>query len=341
MRPFPDPKPDLLAPDPDLQHALDSAVARSPEAAATPIAIVANNDSAPHGFAGRFEREVHYSASLLKVAAMYTAFELREAANELLLSSQPAPADVFPTLHDAFDHVIRDNRVKQLVGVNLTGFLLPRWERIFTVDPATSTVNFSRGFFADLFDAIAEGSNVAAGEVVHGLGFGYLTKAVAEAGLFDPDSAAHPKTADGMWLCGDFGHGFPPQRIPCVNDTPVAQATSVRQMARVFTFLAGNAPLVDGVSDGAMVNLLSQAVLRLHLFLNRDTTVQFVTLQSKIGLGPLNNGATVASEAAIIQENSTQLPFVVVFQNHKFVGDPSIRPVSRLVDDTIAAFLFP
>jgi hypothetical protein len=248
-------------------------------------------------------------------------------------------------LRTAFDDVIRQNRVKQLVGLS-DGFLLPRWEQVFDVDAATSTVNFSPTFFGHLFDAVAGlddavAANAAAGAVIQRLGFGYITKAAADASFFDPDAASQPKTADGMWLCGDFGHGFPPQRVPCVNDTPVAQATSVRQMARLFTFLARNAPLVDGVSDGAMVNMLTQAVVRLHLFLNRDTTVQFVTLQSKIGLGPLNNGARVASEAAIIQENSTQKQFVVVFQNQRFVNDASIQPVSRVVDATIAGFLFP
>jgi hypothetical protein len=69
--------------------------------------------------------------------------------------------------------------------------------------------------------------------------------------------------------------------------------------------------------------------------------VQFVTLQSKIGLGPLNNGTSVASEAAIIRENLTERLFVVVFQNQPFVNDASIRPVSRIVDATIASFLLP
>jgi hypothetical protein len=133
----------------------------------------------------------------------------------------------------------------------------------------------------------------------------------------------------------------PPQRIPCMNDTPTAQATSARKMAQLFTFLASNSPLVDAASDGAMVNLLTQAVVHLHLFLNRDTSVQFVTLQSKIGLGPLNSGARVASEAAIIQEQSTKRRFVVVFQNQLFTGDPSIFPVSRVVDAAIASFLYP
>lgn len=339
MSPFPDPKPDLLAPDSDLQQALDNAIANSSQPSpAAPIAIVAINDSAPHSFAGRLEAEVHYSASLLKVTAMYAAFELRKAANELLLAAQPAPADVFSTLR-TLDDIIFDNRLPQIQNV-ARNFLIPRWEEVFAIEPGTSMVNFSATFFGNLFDAIADGNNAAAGNVVHGLGFSYLTKAVADAGFFDPGTTAQPATADGMWLCGDFGFGFPPQRIPCVNDTPVAQATSARQMARLFTFLASNSPLVDGASDLAMVQMLTKAVINLHLFLNRDTSVQFVTTQSKVGEGPVNGGFKVASEAAIIQENSTERRFVVVFQNQRFINDASIKPISQIVDATIAEFLF-
>jgi hypothetical protein len=342
MQPFPDPKPNLLAPDADLQAAFDNAMAAAANPPRNaPIVLVALKDEPPHGFAGQRLAEVHYSASLLKMVAMYTAFELRKAANDLLLAAPPAPGDVFATLRAAFDNVIDQNRVSQLSGVNLTGFLLPRWEELFQVEAATSTVNFSPAFSGHLFDAIAKGDNTAAGKTVHSIGFGYLTKATASAGFFDPAAADKPATADGMWLCGDFGNGFPPQRIACVNDTPVAQATSVMQMARLFTGLAGPTVLVDGESDKFMLELLTAAVVRLNLFLNRDTTVQFVTTQSKIGLGPLNSGARVASEAAVIEENSTGRRFVAVFQNQPFVNDASITPVSGVVDATIASFLFP
>jgi len=341
MRPFPDPKVDPLAPDPDLQQAFDDAMnAMAQPPRGVPIAIVALNDSAPHSLAGQRLTEVHYSASLLKVAAMYAAFELRKAANDLLLVTQPPPADVLPALRNAFDDVIKQHRVKQLLGLD-PSFLLPRYDQVFTADSATPTVNFSPGFFGSMFDAIADGDNAAAGACVHGLGFGYLTKAVSEAGFFDPDAANQPATADGMWLCGDFGNGFPPQRIPCLNDTPVAQATSVRQMARLFTLLAGNTVLVDGASDGAMLHLLDEARNRGHFFLSRDTSVHFATVNTKIGLGPLNNGTSVASEAAIIGETSTGRSFVVVFQNRTFVNDASLLAVSRVIDDAIARFLFP
>jgi hypothetical protein len=336
MTPFPDPKSDPLARDANLQQAFDTALSNSANPpTAAPIVIVAIDPSGSRGFAGQLETEVHYSASLLKVAAMYAAFELRKAANETIASLQPAAADVFPTLHGAFDQAIRDNRVPQLAALD-EAFLLPRLEQVFEFDPATATVNFSQGFWNNLFAAIAEGNNAAAGACVHGLGFGYLTRAVADAGFFSPDSG------NGIWLCGDFGHGFPPQRIACVNDTPVAQATTALQMARLLTLMLDRQLVQDGVSDDAMLTLLTQAILppRLHLFLNRDVSVQYVTLHSKIGLGPLNNGTQVASEGAIIRENSTGHFFVVVFQNQRFINDSSLLPISRLVDETIAAFLF-
>jgi hypothetical protein len=359
---FPDAKPELIDPDPDLQQAFDAAIATFGHGLEkTPIVLVSLEDVEPHDFAGQLVEEVHYSASLLKATAMWAAFELRRAANELIPTAHPAPADTLALLRDTFDREINDNRVAQLAGKNLEGFLLPRWDKVFQVQP-DATVNFTPDFFGKLFDAIVDGSNSAAGTVVHGLGFGYLTKAAATAEFFDDGAVDTPQTADGMWLCGDFGHGFPPQRIPCVNDTPVAQATSAFQMARLFTFLAagpgaagapgvdpgrapdpGNTPLVDAASDEAMLKLLFNAVdvPRLHLFLNRDTSVQFVTFQSKIGLGPVNSGTKVASEAAIIKEASAGRRFVAVFQNRAFVNDSSIVPVSQVIDATIANFLFP
>ncbi|MFF7755724.1 hypothetical protein ACFZCP_42440 [Streptomyces sp. NPDC007971] len=342
---FPDLKSDLLGPDSALQQAFDNALAAAPPGLSNvPLGIVALNDSAPHGFAGHLESEIHFSASLLKATSMWASFELLRAANELVTEKQPQPADVIPLLHSEFDDIINDVRVTQLTGVNLTGFILPRWDQIFTVQ-ADSTVTFSTNFQTSLTGSIAEGDDVATGVVVHGVGFGYLTEGASTAGFFDESATSTPRTADGMWLCGDYSNGFPPQRIPCVNDTPTAQGTSVRQMARLFTFLAGNAPLVDGPSDAAMLDLLTKAVERRHTFLDRDPTVQFSMLQSKIGLGSVHSGTpseqAVASEAAIVQEKSTGSRFVLVFQNRPFANDASVKPVSQVFDTAIAAFLFP
>lgn len=332
MRPFPNAKYDPLIHDEALQAALDGAMASTPNPPnGAPIVIVSINPDGTRGYAGRLEYIECYSASLLKVAAMYAAFELRNACNELLADG--VAGDVFQTLSSSFDDMIRANRLPRLA--NLADLhLLPKYNQIFAYDPASNTVNFSQAFWDDLFSAIADGDNASAGRCIQRLGFGYITTAASEANFFDAD------TNLGMWLCGDFGMGYPPQRIPCSNDGPTAQGATAYQMAKLFTLLL-DAQLVDPTSDAAMLNLLQQAVVRLHLFLNRDTTVQYVTTHSKIGLGPVNAGFAVASEALIIQENTTERQFVVVFQNQPFATDPSVFPVARTVDATIASYLFP
>jgi hypothetical protein len=133
MRPFPDPVIDPLAQDSDLQAALDAAIAASvPPLSAVPFTIVALNDpgATPHGFAGQRGSEMHYSASILKVAAMYAAFELRKAANDLLRQRNVAQAHVFATLQAEFDPVILANLVPQLNGVNPQTFL-PKYNEVF------------------------------------------------------------------------------------------------------------------------------------------------------------------------------------------------------------------
>ncbi|CAN7717823.1 class A beta-lactamase-related serine hydrolase [Rhizobium rhizogenes] len=332
MRPFPDAKNDPLGHDPVLQSALDTAMASTPSPpTGAAIAIVSINQDGSRGYAGRLEYTEYYSASLLKVAAMYAAFELRKACNEALAGS--APADAFQALRNDFDDVIRANRLPRLAGL-ADLYLLPKYDQIFTYDPLANQVNFAQLFWNDLFAAIADGDNPSAGRCVQRLGFGYITTALSEANFFDAD------TDLGIWLCGDFGIGFPPQRIPCSNDGPTAQGATAYQMAKLFTLLA-DSQLVDPAGDAAMRDLLQQAILRLHLFLNRDTTVQYVTLYSKIGLGPVNAGFSVASEALVVQENTTNRQFVVVFQNQPRASDVSIFPVARVIDATIASFLFP
>ncbi|MEV0354933.1 hypothetical protein AB0H71_02620 [Nocardia sp. NPDC050697] len=331
MLPFPDAKNDPLVHDDALQLALDTAIASTPGVSnSTPIVIVALDPDGRRGYAGRLEFMECYSASLLKVAALYAAFELRKAGNQLLAGA--VPANAFQALRDGFDEVIRVNRLPRLASLE-DRHLLPKYEKVFAYDPAANIVNFTQDFWNDMSAAIADGSNPAAGRCVQRLGFGYLTTAASEANFFDAD-ADH-----GIWLCGDFGAGFPPQRIPCENDGPTAQGTSGYQMAKLFTLLA-DARLVDPAGDAAMLELLQLAVIKLHLFLNRDTSVQYVTLHSKIGLGPVAAGFSVASEALIARENSTGRRFVVVFQNQRFAGDASVFPVAGVVDAAIAAYLF-
>ena len=227
MLPFPDQEPDPFVPDSALQRAFDDAMSHSPNPPTNvPIAIVAIDASGPpHGFAGQLVADMHFSASLLKVAFLYAAHALRKAANDLLADLKPASsAEAMQALKDNFDDTIKNNLLSQAAHAD-PATVLPRYDRLFSYDPATFTVNFGAAFQGALFDAIADGNNTAAGTCVHGVGLGYLTTAPATAGFFDSGASS------GIWLGGDFKNGFTPQRIPSLNDGPVAQATTVREMA--------------------------------------------------------------------------------------------------------------
>ncbi len=340
MRPFPEPKREPLQPTVTLQAAFDAAMASTPQPPkSVPIAIVAIDPTGPpHPFAGQRLTELHFSASLLKVAAMYAAYELRAAAAALVSELELEADEVMAGLRTSFDPVIDAQRLPQLAGLDKK-FLLPRYDEIF--DPESSPFDFSQSFRDHLFGAIALGKNEHAAHCIHAIGFGYLTRAMGTAGFLNPSLIGKPAAvaeADSIWLAGDFNFGYPAQRIPCVNDTPVAQATSVRQMARLFTLLVGGELIEDGSSDAAMVKLLEEAFVANFLFLDADPSIHYVTQANKIGEGPVNSGPPPVGSEALIVEFSGRL-FVVAFQNLRLFQKPdSVFPVARVVDKTIAAF---
>src|SRR5215203_2327858 len=219
MIPFPKPKAEPLEFNPSLQEAFDEALEETVEPPAeAPIAIVAVDPlGSPHGFAGQLQSEVHSSASLLKMVFMYAAFELQEAARERLAELGLAAAEGLPTVEAEFNEAVLENRVPQLASLGQQ-FLLPRYPDLFEISSASGDLKLSEAFLNHLEIAFLEISNPDAAKCIHAVGFGYLTKAMAEAGFLDPSTTEEPETADGIWLAGDFGFGYPPQRIESVND---------------------------------------------------------------------------------------------------------------------------
>jgi hypothetical protein len=330
MRPFPDGLSDPLAPDAALQAAFDTAIAATP-LPGVPFTIVALNDpgAGPHPMAGQRGSEMHYSASVLKLQMMFAAFALRQAANAFLLETAPAAGDVFAALRAEFNQTILDNLVPQLARTD-PRFLLPTYERIFDVLTAPVVgVNFSAGFFGHLHDAISLSKNEGAGACVQALGFGYLTGAASQTGLFDADAAS------GLWLCGDFSQGWPKVTVDTVNDHGVAQAMTTDMMARLVTHMFDR-QLVDELASNAMQGLMAASVPAGHFFVSRVPGRRFATLLTKIGVGPLKTGGSVASEASVLRDVGTGRHFVAVWQNHAFASDASLAPVARVIDQTIA-----
>jgi hypothetical protein len=169
---------------------------------------------------------------------------------------------------------------------------------------------------------------------------------MAEAGFLDPASLESPATADGVWLGGDFGFGYPAQRVPSVNDGAVAQAASARQMARLMALLQGDELVLKSQGEGShhrankhLRQLLEGAVAEGHHLLAKGTGVSgYRTKQSAMGYGALKSGTLVASEALLVEDNAAR-PFVVVFQNVPYDETPaSLAPTARIVEQTIAAF---
>src|SRR4051812_40392228 len=113
--PFPSPYPAIVRADPLMEAALETALtevaasspgAAGPSRAALSVAAVDGTPGSldlPH--AGVRFGETHYSASLLKVAAMYAAFELLKSANAIAPFSADAGA-LFADLHAQFDDAI-------------------------------------------------------------------------------------------------------------------------------------------------------------------------------------------------------------------------------------------
>ena len=329
MRPFPDPLADPLVHDDDLQAAFDAAIASTP-LPAVPFTLVALNGpgQGPHAMAGQLGLEMHYSASVLKLKMMFAAFALRQAANAFLLETQPAAGDVFAALRAEFTQPILDNLVPVLGSMDQR-FLLPTYEKIFAVitSPAVG-VNFSPGFFGHMHDAISLSKNEGAGACVQALGYGYLTGAATAAEFFDPS------TDKGLWLCGDFSQGFPKETVATENDQQVAQAMTTDMMARLVTHVFDRA-LVDPDSSDAMQGLMAAAKAAGQFFISRTTGLHFATLLTKIGVGPLKTGRSVASEASVLQHVRTGRHFLAVWQNQNFVNDASLVPVARVIDQAI------
>jgi hypothetical protein len=335
--PFPEPKSEPLEENSTLQEAFDEAFEEHGETLqAAPIAIIAIDPSgAPHAFAGRLEREVHYSASMLKIVFLYAAFALREAGRQRLGELEFDAEEGRGQVQTEFGEAISENRVPQLENL-AEQFLLPRWGDLFGIGSGGELI-VSEQFMDHVEAAYLEKENKDAAACVHAVGLGYLTKAMAEAEFLDPSTTEEAETADGIWLGGDFGFGYPAQTIESVNDGATAQGTSVHQMARLMTLLLDH-KLVSDEADGEMMSVLERAAQNNLIALGKAPEMNFRTVASKIGIGSLKAGGEVLSEALVVEENETSRFFVVVFQNVLDEGSSSVFPVAEIVKQTISNF---
>ncbi|HZU82734.1 MAG TPA: hypothetical protein VE987_07450, partial [Polyangiaceae bacterium] len=319
-----------------LQQALDAAISSGPGGAwPTPVCVVSlESPAGAHPVASYRGAEVDYSASLVKVAAMYAAFELRGTLRAIAqeLGGSVAPADVLSKAGSYLNPRImgRIKTIPPLRGIDRE-HAVPRYTKAFQV--AGGDVDFTPAFKDSLKQMISVSSNADAASCIHGCGYGYLNGALASAGFFDPS------TTTGLWLAGDYVHQYPYFRIPSVNDGQIAQGATVFSLATLFTLLFDRT-LVDSASSDEMLTLLTTSVAAGEVYITRASGLDFTVTNGKLGLGPLKSGGDVCSEAAILQHTSGAL-FVAAWQNFTYRDPDGFDPIAHVVRDTIDGYLAP
>jgi hypothetical protein len=358
--PFPDRYPAAATPDATLQTALDNARAglpagQQPTIADVPITLIALGDETPYAAASFRGDEMDYSASMLKIAALYAAHELRAAAQRLADAVRPTDtAQLIAALRLQFDPVIKTafSTISTLAhdpgseaehpGINdiTDEHVLPHYEQVLQLN--AGQVEFLPEYMANIKGMIVDGHNPEAAKCIHGLGYGYINGVLTSGAFFEPIAPGGPA---GIWLCGDFMQQWPYIRVTSANDRGVAQATTTNQMARLVALIA-DGTLPGSTDPGGMLDLLAQGGRWFDnpseppVIWGIDEPVEVT--HAKVGQGPLKSGTTVVSEAEIVHEKRTDNRFVVVWQNLKGgATQANLRAVAKVVEDAIEAFVGP
>jgi hypothetical protein len=328
---------------------------------------MALDDNGGRPVAGQRESEMFYSGSLLKVAAMYAAYQLRIAVNELaptLDATVNTTDKLFQAISNAFDKQIDESvpRIRLAPGIT-PAMRIPKYPTIFHAAKIGGIwrLKFNdtggAGSFASHLRKMIVGShNDSAGFCVRALGYSWINGVLQAAGFLRFDFPGN----EGIWLAGDY-EGWNTVNIRSVNDGDVKQATTCFDMARLFALLHDK-KLVKNYSHFAtalsgndeMLNLLRDAVgdpgARSLL---RRVPHSFTVLQSKIGIGQLKGGGSckdvdrdrcVYAEAAILQHPPTGRKFVVVWQNltflraHPLLWSDGLRRIVAVIQKTIGDY---
>jgi hypothetical protein len=291
-----------------------------------PLSMIALATDGNHRYAGVLDTEMDFSASLLKVAVMYAAFELRAAANRLAAAGGIASqADMVSALPKAFDAVIKRAALPRTRDQPAAGG--PRYGEMFAfTDPAppggpidfSATAGATTGFRDAMHAMIVPSDDPMAGQCIRALGYAYLNAVLTKAGFFVPGAMKGDER--GIWIAGDY-MAAPQQRIHAVNDGTGALVMTTEAMCRLVALLA-TGQLVDdtavhGTSNQEMQDLLAEAALGAapafhpvdQPFITRQPDAQpfalrpFTLLRGKLGwahLGRREEGPAVSSECSVL-----------------------------------------
>jgi hypothetical protein len=301
------------------------------------IQPLSGNAVSPY-YAGVSDDDTDFSASLVKVAALFAAGQLLADAKASVVGEASATS-FFTHFNTGLKAEISANADPRIIAA-CASFpstspvgLLPQTSKILSATgfgtASGPTVAFTSTFTNNQSLMIVESSDPAAGTCIDRLGYGYISAALIEENFFNPS------TSNGIWLAGDYVQSQFVKRIPCVNDHPDTELATTRQMCRLFAMIRlKQLPEHDLDTNKLMQNLLNEPKAGPNatgpwLGRNPGTQPRFTIVQDKIGFAGLGTvqRPNVYSEGLIIRWGNDPDPQIV---------DPQIVAFNQKVDPTNA-----
>ncbi|MDH6709431.1 hypothetical protein P3T27_006177 [Kitasatospora sp. MAA19] len=337
--------------NPPMQDALDTTRQQLSDAgtptvddlAVIVVALTGFEGGLNHPWAAIRDQDECYSASLLKIAAMYTAFDLRASADQLATDQGLTTwSAVQAALTATFDPDITAHTPalisQSTVLRSEDKARKPNYSAVLRLGDGSSpfAVDFTPAQTNAFEDMMVQQHDPGATTTIHGLGYPYLDGKIADDGLFDSTSS------QGLWLAGDYAGVWPAARIPCVNDGDTAQGTTARQLVRLLTLLADD-KLVGPTSSEDMKALMARAG---KFFASTVPPIwppggQFVATHGKVGIGSLQTLQTVLSEGILVSDTVRGRSFAVAYQNviqDGLTQRQALVPVATLIEAALNAF---
>ncbi len=313
-----------------------------------PISLYAHvRSGGNHFYAGIHDDEMHFSASLLKVAAMYAAFSLRAEARELAQTGGFANITAFFTaLGQQFN---TNDAVSAIRNAGPAVGLKPKYADILSVTgfgSGTLSVEFTNNFGDHLKAMIIPSDNSSAAQCIQRLGYAYINVKLMNGGFFDRT------TNKGIWLAADFAGGTRVE-LDSINDGKAAQVTTSRQIARLFSVIQLGT-LIDSTHSEDMRKLLKDAVAVDAPWISRFGSRLYKFGGVKVGLANLKpntppKGPDVYSEGILLKWKGDAAKLTalnltgdiaVCWQNlRKNAFDTGVPAIAKMIETTFANFL--
>jgi hypothetical protein len=313
-----------------------------------PISLYAHvRSGSSHFYAGIHDDEMHFSASLMKVAAMYAAFSLRAEARELARAGGFANTNAFfAALGQQFN---TNDAVPTIRSAGPAVGLKPKYTDILSVTGfggGTLSIDFTDEFRNHMRQMIVPSNNASAAQCIRQLGYAYINVKLMNGRFFDRT------TNTGIWLAADFAGGTRVE-VDSINDGKAAQVTTSRQMARFFSGITLGT-LVGSVHDEEMRQLLKDAIDVDAPWISRFGTRLYKFSGVKVGVANLKpntppKGPDVYSEGVLLKwkGDATKLSalnltgdIAVCWQNLRISAfDTGVPAIAKIIETSFENFL--